>query len=242
VLVARDLKVKYKQSLLGPVWLVLQPVALLLAFIVGFHTVAHVTTQGVPYALFALTGLSVWSYFSAASAAGAISLIGNTNLVRFTACPRHLLTIASLAASLPALLVPAAASVVAAAITGHLSPHLVIAPLLAAWLFTLTASFTALLAALAVRYHDIPAALPFILQVGVFFAPIAYPLTRLSPDLRTLVAINPLTGLTETWRWALLGTPADAWAVGLALGITAALCVMGWRVFGRIEVTMADEI
>ena len=83
VLVARDLKVKYKQSVLGPIWLVFQPFALLVAFIVGFHNVAGVETEGVPYALFALTGLAVWGYFSSASAAGAISLIGNTNLVRY---------------------------------------------------------------------------------------------------------------------------------------------------------------
>ena len=75
VLVARDLKVKYKQSVLGPIWLIFQPFALFVAFVIGFHSVANVDTGAVPYALFALTGLSMWSYFSAASAAGALSLL-----------------------------------------------------------------------------------------------------------------------------------------------------------------------
>src|SRR3954453_20295730 len=114
VLVMRDLKVKYKQSVLGPVWLIFQPFALLVALVIGFQSVGHVHTGGVPYAVFALTGLSVWGYFASASSAGAISLIGNTNLVRFTACPRLALTVANLLASLPAFIVPACAGIVAA--------------------------------------------------------------------------------------------------------------------------------
>src|SRR3954453_3161759 len=119
VLVTRDLKVKYKQSVLGPIWLVFQPFALLVAFVIGFHSVGHVDTGGVPYALFALTGLSVWGYFSSASTTGAMSLIGNTNLVRYTSCPRLPLTVATLLAAVPAFLVPAGAAIVAALADGY---------------------------------------------------------------------------------------------------------------------------
>src|SRR3954453_22610455 len=119
VLVSRDLKVKYKQSVLGPIWLVFQPFALLVAFVIGFHSVGHVETEGVPYALFALTGLSIWGYFSSASTTGAMSLIGNTNLVRYTACPRLPLTVATLLAAVPAFLVPAGAAIVAALADGY---------------------------------------------------------------------------------------------------------------------------
>jgi homopolymeric O-antigen transport system permease protein len=242
ILVSRDMKVKYKQSLLGPIWLVFQPAAMLVGFVVGFSSVAHIKTQGVPYAIFALTGLSVWSYFSAAASSGAISLVGNTNLVRFTACPRVVLTVSNLLASWPALVVPTMAAVVAALATGSLSIHLIAAPLVVVWLFLLTASFTAILASLAVRYRDVPAALPFILQAGVFFAPIAYPVSHLSGALRAILTINPITGLLSAWRWCLLGIPMDAVAVAVALALTATLAALGWRIFTRLEVTMTDDI
>src|SRR3954453_20552574 len=242
VLVARDLKVKYKQSILGPIWLVFQPFALLVAFVVGFHSVGHVETGGVPYALFALTGLSMWGYFSSASTAGALSLIGNTNLVRYTACPRLALTVANLLASLPAFLVPASAAIIAAWANGDFPVGLVRAPVVAGWLVLLTVAVRAILAALAVRDHDVPAALPFLLQAGVFFAPVAYPTDQLSGVARGLVSLNPLTGVIEAWRWCVLDVPPGGFALPAALLLTAALAVLAWTVFGRLEVTMTDDI
>src|SRR3954454_610463 len=147
VLVSRDLKVKYKQSVLGPIWVVFQPFALLVAFVIGFHSVAGVQTEGVPYALFALTGLAVWGYFSSASAAGWISLTGNTNLVRYTSCPRLALTGANLLASLPAFIVPACAAIVAALVSGYFSYSLIVAPIVAVRLVLLTVAFAAIVAA-----------------------------------------------------------------------------------------------
>jgi lipopolysaccharide transport system permease protein len=242
VLVARDLKVKYKQSVLGPIWLLFQPFALLVAFVIGFHSVANVDTGGVSYALFALTGLSMWSYFSSASAAGALSLLGNTNLVRFTSCPRLVLTLANLLASLPSLLVPAVAAVVVALVDGYGSANLILAPLAAMWLVLLTAAFTAITASAAVKWHDIPAALPFLLQVGVFLAPIAYPAENLSGVTRVLLTLNPLTGVIEAWRWCVLAVTPDGLALAASLTLTALLVVGAWLVFGRLEVTMADDI
>src|SRR4051794_21770687 len=242
VLVARDLKVKYKQSILGPIWLVFQPFALLVAFVIGFHSVGHVETGGVPYALFALTGLTVWGYFSSASTTGALSLIGNTNLVRYTACPRLPLTVATLLASLPAFVVPACAAIAAALANGYLSVNLVLAPVVAAWLVLFTVSFTAILASVAVRYHDVPAALPFLLQAGVFLAPVAYPTDQLSGVARTLVSLNPLTGVIEAWRWCVLGVPPAGFALAASVVLTMALAVLAWTVFGRLEVTMTDDI
>jgi ABC-type polysaccharide/polyol phosphate export permease len=236
------MKVKYKQSLLGPIWLVFQPVALLVAFVVGFSKAAHIETEGVPYALFALTGLSVWSYFAAATSAGALSLIGNTNLVRFTACPRLVLTIASLLASSPALAVPVVAAVVAALATGYLSVNILLAPVVIVWLFVLTAAVTAILASVSVRYRDVQAALPFLLQAGVFLTPVAYPITQLSAPLKAILSVNPLTGVLEVWRWAILGLPVASMSVLVSLVVTVVLLVGGWRVFGRLEVTMTDDI
>jgi ABC-type polysaccharide/polyol phosphate export permease len=242
ILVARDLKIKYKQSLLGPIWLVFQPSAMLLGFVVGFSSVAHIDTQGVPYPVFALSGLAVWSYFASATSSGAISLVGNTNLVRFTACPRLALTVANLLASWPSLAVPSIAAIGAAAATGHLSTNIVAVPVLLVWIFLLTVAVAGILAALSVRYRDVQAALPFLLQAGVFFAPVAYPLNQLSGALRVILTLNPLTGLLGAWRWCLLGTPVSAASLAASLALTGAVAVLAWTVFGRLEVTMTDDI
>ena len=116
-------------------------------------------------------------------------------------------------------------------------------PLGLAWLVLLTASVVAIGAALAVSYRDIISAMPFLLQVGLFFAPIGYSLAGLSPFVRKVVELNPLTGLIEAFRWMTLSgyTPA-AGAVIVALVETAVLVVAGWFLFARLETTMADEI
>ena len=109
VIAARDFKIKYKQSVLGPLWLVFQPLALLLAFIVAFRDLANVETAGVPYVVVALVGLSAWSFFQAAMTIGTASLITNMNFIRYTPCPRLTFPIAAIIASLPSFAVPAAA-------------------------------------------------------------------------------------------------------------------------------------
>ena len=128
VLAIRDFKVKYKQSMLGPLWLVFQPLALLAAFLVAFRGLADVESSGVPYAVFALVGLAVWSFFQAAMTIGTASLITNVNYVRFTPCPRPAFPIAAVIASVPAFGVTAAGALVAAAATGDLSPRVVLLP------------------------------------------------------------------------------------------------------------------
>ena len=129
VLAGRDFKVKYKQSLLGPIWLVFQPLALLVGFLVAFQGLADVESSGVPYVVFALAGLSAWSYFQSAMMIGTASVISSINLVRFTPCPRPAFPIASLIASLPSVAVTTAGALLAAAIAGELSWRIVALPL-----------------------------------------------------------------------------------------------------------------
>jgi lipopolysaccharide transport system permease protein len=243
VLATRDFKVKYKQSLLGPLWLVFQPLALLIAFVVAFRGLGEVKTSGVPYAVFSLVGLTAWAFFQAAMTIGVASLITNANFIRFTPCPRPAFPLAAIIASLPAFAVTAAGAVISAAATGNLSPRVVLLPLGLAWLILLTAGVVAIGASLAVRYRDMISALPFLLQLGVFFAPIGYSLAGLSPFMRKVVELNPLTGLIESFRWMTLsGYTPVAGAVIAALVETTVLVVAGWFLFTRLETTMADEI
>src|SRR4051794_7943868 len=133
VMAGRDFKVKYKQSLLGPLWLLFQPVALLAAFFVAFRNLANVQ-PGIPYSVFALVGLSAWAFFQASMTIGSASFITNIMLVRFTPCPRFAFPIAGVIASLPTWAVTTIGALVAAAITGTLSPRVVLLPLALVWL------------------------------------------------------------------------------------------------------------
>jgi lipopolysaccharide transport system permease protein len=242
VLAGRDFKAKYKQSLLGPIWLVFQPLALLAAFFIAFRNLANVQ-PGVPYSVFALSGLSVWAFFQASMTIGTASIISNLTLVRFTPCPRFAFPIAGIMASLPSWAVTTAGALVAAVVTGTLSPRALLLPFGTLWLFLLTVGFVALASSVSVRYRDILSVLPFLLQLGVFLAPVGYPLAQLGPFARRLVELNPMTGLIESWRWMIIdGYPADATAVIYSLVITALVVFAGWRVFTRVETTMADVI
>jgi lipopolysaccharide transport system permease protein len=243
VLATRDFKVKYKQSLLGPLWLVFQPLALLVAFLVAFRGLGDVKTSGIPYAVFSLVGLTAWAFFQASMTIGVASLITNSSFIRYTPCPRPAFPLAAIIASLPAFAVTAAGAVISAAATGYLSPRVLLLPLGLAWLVLLTAGVVAIAAALAVRYRDMISALPFLLQIGVFFAPVGYSLAGLSPFMRKVVELNPLTGLIELFRWMMLsGYSPVPGAVIVSAVETTVLVVGGWFLFARRETTMADEI
>jgi lipopolysaccharide transport system permease protein len=242
VLAARDYKVKYKQSALGPLWLIFQPFALLAGFVIAFRGRASVG-YGIPYAVFALSGLTVWSFFQASMTIGTSSLITNYQLVRFTPCPRLTFPIAGILASLPSLVVPALGALIASAATGILSPRAILLPLVFTWLFLFTVAVVAIASSLAVRFRDIINILPFLLSLGLFLAPIAYPLSGLSHWLRGIIDVNPLTGLLEACRWTMLSPYHPSLvAVGISLGMTAVLLLAGWRIFSSLETTMADEI
>jgi lipopolysaccharide transport system permease protein len=243
VLAARDFKVKYKQSLLGPLWLVFQPVALLAAFLVAFRGLADVESAGIPYVVFALVGLSVWAFFQASMTIGTSSLVGNNMLVRFTPCPRHAFPLAGIIASLPSYAVTITAALVAAAATGTLSARAVLLPLGLAWLFVLTAGVIAITAAFTVRFRDMLSAMPFLLQVGLFLAPVGYPLAELDDTVRTLLDLNPLTGIIEAWRWMMLsGYFPSVEPIIVSLVATPVVIAAGWLIFSRAETTMADQI
>jgi lipopolysaccharide transport system permease protein len=242
VMASRDFKVKYKQSLLGPLWLVFQPIALLGAFFIAFRNLANVQ-PGIPYSVFALVGLSAWAFFQASMTIGTASIITNIMLVRFTPAPRFAFPIAGIVASLPAWAFTTAAALVAAAVTGTLSARALLLPFGIVWLFLLTSGFVALAASFTVRYRDILAAMPFLLQVGLFLAPVGYPLYQLGSTVRLFVELNPLTGLMEAWRWMIVADySASPRVIGFSLFMTLVVVVAGWRTFTRLETTMADEI
>jgi ABC-type polysaccharide/polyol phosphate export permease len=242
VLAARDFKVKYKQSALGPLWLLFQPFALLAGFLIAFRSRSAVG-HGIPYMVFALCGLMVWSFFQAAMTIGSASLLTNASLIRFTPCPRIAFPLAGIIASVPSLLVPGAGALVATVITGTLSVRVLLLPFAFVWLFLLTVGMVALACSLAVRFRDIISVVPFLLSLGLFLAPVGYPITGLANWLQLVIDLNPLTGLLEATRWMMLTRFVPSLlSVWVSLFVSVLVVAAGWRVFARLETTMADEI
>lgn len=242
VIAVRDLRARYKQAVLGPAWVIFQPFALLVAFILAFRNVTHVATSGVPYALFAIVGLAVWSYFSATIAVATSSIVSNLQLIKLTTCPRLALPLATLVSNLPSLIVPTVAAVIAALASGYLTLNVLILPVLIVWLVVLVGAFAVFLGTLAVRARDVASIAPFLLQITMFLAPVAYDTSHLPATLRTIIAINPLTGVLDAWRWAMLGLVPPVLPIALSLATTVIGTVLAWRAFTAIERTMCDEI
>lgn len=243
-LVWRDVKVRYKQTALGAAWAVLQPVVAMLIFTLVFGRFADIPSDGVPYAPFVFAGLLAWTYFGQALGTAGMSLVGNANLVTKIYFPRALIPTASVIAPLVDLVVAASALVVLLAWYG-ITPGLAVLLLPA---FVLLAVATALgvgllLAALTVRYRDVPFALPFLVQVWLFATPVVYPLSIVPEGWRPVFALNPMATVVEGFRWALLdrGSP-DIVVVATSISVALALLVGGLVYFTRFERTFADVI
>jgi lipopolysaccharide transport system permease protein len=237
----RDMRAKYKQSALGPLWLVLQPLGMLAALTIAFSKVTSVDTGDVPYVVFALVGLAVWTYVQMTITVAPQTLSLNQQVVRRSPCPRVAFVTGTLISVLPPLGVVLAASVAAAAISGNLPLEALMMPLLVAWLVVLMWGFTLLVTALGGRFRDAVALAPLVVQAGIFLTPVGYPLDA-AGSFANVLAFNPASGVIETWRWSLLGIAPDGFAVGVALAETAALGLLGWYVFGRMETRFADYV
>jgi lipopolysaccharide transport system permease protein len=238
----RDMKIKYKQSALGPLWLFLQPLAMLTAIAVAFSAVTNVDTGDVPYVVFALAGLAVWTYVQFTFAIAPNTLPSNQLVVRRSPCPRIALVTGALISVLPPLGVVLVASIGGAAITGHLPIQALLLPVMVAWLLVFMWGVTLLAAALAARFRDVVAFAPLVVQAGIFLTPVGYPLNTVPSTVATVLTFNPVSGLLEAWRWSLLGISPDMLAVSFGAGFTVALVLFGWYVFGRMETRFADYV
>ena len=237
----RDMKAKYKQSALGPLWLVLQPLGMLAAITIAFSKVTSVDTGDVPYVVFALVGLAVWTYVQMTITVAPGTLPSNQQVVRRSPCPRIAFVAGTLISVLPPLGVVLAASVVAAAISGSLPVQALVLPLLVVWLIVLMGGFTLLVTALGARFRDAVALSPLVVQSGIFLTPVGYPLDAAGSFAKVL-AFNPVSGVIEGWRWSLLGIAPDGFAIGVAVAETVTLGLLGWYVFGRMETRFSDYV
>jgi lipopolysaccharide transport system permease protein len=240
----RDIKVRYRQTVLGAAWAVLQPVATMVVFSLFFGHLAHVSSEGVPYPLFSLAGLVPWAYFSTALLLGADSLVSNGALVSKVYFPRIFIPAGVVAAGLVDLIIAFVILLVVVAAWGTaLSVTVLAVPLFVVVMVAAALGVTAALAAVNVRYRDVRYVVPFATQLWLFATPIAYPLTLIHGPWRTVAGINPMTGVIEGFRWAVLGTPTAPWTLIAVSAASAAFLLVGGLVyFDRVERGFADVI
>ena len=243
-LIWRDIKVRYRQTVLGAGWAIIQPLSSMLIFSLFFGRLAKVPSDGIPYPLFAFAGLVPWAFFSHGLNQAATSLVSSPNLIKKAYFPRLVMPLAKI---LSALLDFGLAFVLLLAMTLYYDARptfkLVWLPL-----FLLLALVTALgvalwLSALNVHFRDVQHAIPFLTQVWLFATPIAYPSSLLSEPWRTLYGINPMVGVVEGFRWALLGTKMDAGPMFMVSCVAAVtILISGAFWFRRMEKTFADVV
>lgn len=241
-LATRDITVRYRQTFLGAAWAILQPLAMMLVFTVIFGQLAHLSSNGTPYALFSLSGLVPWTYFANSLQLGSDSLVSNSALVSKIYFPRIFIPAGVLAAGTIDLAISLLILVVVVALGGgHFSLGLLALPLLLAIMLAAALGVSSGLAALNVRFRDVRYAVPFTVQLWLFASPVAYSATLIGQPWRTVYALNPMVGVIEGFRWAMLDRPHAEWGlIGVSAASAAILLVAGLAYFGRVERGFAD--
>jgi homopolymeric O-antigen transport system permease protein len=240
----RDIKVRYKQTVLGVAWAIVQPLLTMVIFSVFFGRLARMPSDGIPYPIFAYTALVPWSLFAYSLSQGSNSLVSGANLLKKVYFPRLCMPLAAVLSGIVDFLL-AFAILVVMLLYYDVTPSLRIL-----WvpLFVVLTLITALAvavwsSAMNVRYRDVRLIIPFLVQVWLFATPIAYPSSLLSEPWRTIYGLNPMVGVVEGFRWALLGvSTAPGPMVGVSALIAMALLVSGAYYFRRMDKSFADIV
>jgi lipopolysaccharide transport system permease protein len=239
----RDVKVRYKQAVLGVAWAVLQPLFTMITFAFFFGKLAGIPSEGIPYPLFSYSALLLWTYFAATLSQVGNSLIANSSLITKIYFPRVLLPAS---AALAGLLDLAVSSVflVGMMVYYRVTPHwtVLLAPIFVAETVLLVMGVGMLLAALNVRYRDVKYTIPFVTQIGLFITPIIYPVNFLPHRFQALLALNPMTGVIEGFRACLFGGSFDLTVVGCSWIVTLVLLLAGSLHFKSTERAFADIV
>jgi lipopolysaccharide transport system permease protein len=243
VLAARDVQVRYKQTVLGAGWAILRPLSAMVIFTVVFGRLAKLPSDGYPYPVFVLAGLLPWNFFSNAVAAAGTSVVGSAHLISKVYFPRLIVPMASLGSPLVDLGV--SVLVLLAMMLGYglpLGPRLLAAPILVVAVAFTALGIGTLLSALSASYRDVHHLVPFLLQIWMYATPIVYPISLVPEPWRRWLYLNPMTGLTEGFRSVFLGKPLDGPAVALSVASSLLFFLAGILWFERLERRFADVI
>jgi lipopolysaccharide transport system permease protein len=237
----RDVKIRYKQTMLGASWAVLQPLTTMVIFTVIFGKLARIPSEGIPYAVYVLAGLVPWTFFASGVAQAGQSLVNQQQLLTKIYFPRLFVPTAAAGAFLIDLaitLVLFAGLMLAFGVAP--SRHVVFLPsvLVLTLLATLGLGYT--LAALTVMYRDFRYVIPFLIQILMYASPVVYPVSLMPERYRAVLALNPMFGIINSFRWAILGTPWDGPVLAVSSASTFALLAFGLFYFRKTERRFAD--
>ncbi len=240
----RDIKVRYKQTALGATWALLQPFLTMLIFSVIFGRFAKMPSEGVPYPIFAYCGLLPWQLFAFALSETSNSLVGNSHLITKVYFPRVLVPIAGLLAGLVDFCI-AFVLLVAMMVYYRIPVHstVLVIPVLILFAIVTSLGVGLWLSALSVKYRDVRHILPFITQFWLYATPVAYPSSLIPHKWRFLMGLNPMSGVVEGFRWALLGSAqVDLRLMAFSIVSVLILLAGGLIYFDRVENTFADLV
>lgn len=242
-LVWRDIKIRYKQTIFGGAWALLQPLLPMIIFTLFFNRLAGIETDGPPYPLFTYSGLVLWTFFANAVSLSSNSLVGNQALVSKVYFPRVFIPLASIGA----LLLDLAIGIVLlfglmAYFAWPLSIYCVFMPLYLIGALLAASGLGLILSALNVRFRDVKYAVPFFIQMGLFVSPVIYPLHYIPAQYQLLLGLNPMTGMIVGFRNSMLGGPMDWSLVALSAVTSIVLFIAGLFIFRRTERRFADII
>jgi len=244
-LVWRDVKVRYKQTALGATWAILVPFTQMVLFTLVFNRALHVKGEyHVPYPLFVYTAMLPWTYFASCLAASSTSIVGNQNLITKVFFPRLIMPLAAVVAPIIDFLLAFTVLIGMFAYYGR-APHwhVVVIPVFLGMALLTAFGVGLWLSALNVRYRDVPYAIPFLTQIWFFATPIVYGVTAVKPSTQGLIALNPMAGVIDGFRWAVLGRGLPHYHVyALSMAIAVTVMLSGLWYFRRVERYFADLI
>ncbi|MBV8359248.1 MAG: ABC transporter permease [Deltaproteobacteria bacterium] len=239
----RDVKVRYKQTVLGAAWAILQPLLTMVVFTVLFGRLARMPTDGEPYPLFCYTALLPWNFFVTAVSNSSSSLVANNNLITKVYFPRLVIPAAAVSAGLVDLAIASAVLMVMMPCYGiGLHPALLMLGPLVAATTLFAAAVGAWSAAMNVKYRDVRYALPFAIQILMFLTPIIYPVSFVPTRWRWALGLNPMSGIVQGFRDAVFGRPFQWTALALSFSMAAGLALLAAFIFRRMEREFADII
>jgi lipopolysaccharide transport system permease protein len=238
----RDIKVRYKQTILGAIWAIMQPLLLMLIFNFVFARLGGIKSDNVPYPIFAFAALLPWTFFANAVTTSGNSLVSNTNLITKVYFPRVIIPAASVAAGLVDFSVAFTLLIIMMVYYDvGLHAGLMLLPVFIVLVVMLALGIGMLMSALNVKYRDVRHALPFLMQVWMFASPVIYPVPT-GWRWRWLFALNPMTGIIQGFRSALFEKPFDWFTLGTSAAITLLILIYAVFTFNRMEKSFADVI
>ena len=240
----RDVKVRYKQTILGGAWAVIQPFLTMLIFSIFFGRLAKIPSDSVPYPIFTYTALVPWQFFATGLSLSSMSLVSGSNLVKKIYFPRLALPVSKVLSGVVDFVL-AFLMLIGMMVYYHIAPnaHVLWLPFFFLMAMTTTLGVSIWFSAMHVQFRDVQYAVPFLIQAWMFATPVAYPSSLLREPWRTIYGINPMVGVVEGFRWSLLGTStAPGPIIFVSFLVSIAVLLSGTFYFRRVEKTFADVV